>query len=108
MNDLLRDMTEARDVVNVVFINNVMVGIETEKEHDDIVEEVLRRMAENNLFVKPEKYMWKVGEVGFLGVVTGPDKIKIEKEKVQRVIDWPILRSMKDVQKFLELKNYYK
>ena len=31
MNDLLRDMTEARDVVNVVFINNVMVGIETEK-----------------------------------------------------------------------------
>ena len=53
MNDLLRNMIEAEDVV--VFIDNVMVGIETEKEHNNIVEEVLRRMTENNLFVKPEK-----------------------------------------------------
>ena len=65
-------------------------------------------MVENDLFVKPEKYMQKVGEVGFLGVVTGPDRIKMEKEKVQRVVDQSILKSVKDVQKFLELANYYK
>ena len=46
MNDLFRDMIEVRDMA--VFINNVIVGIETEKEHDDIMEEVLRRMVENN------------------------------------------------------------
>jgi len=34
-----------------------MVGIETEKEHNNIVEEVLRRIAENDLFVKLKKYM---------------------------------------------------
>jgi len=32
----------------------------------------------------------------------------MEKEKVQRVVDWPVLRSVKDMQKFLELVNYYK
>jgi len=32
-----------------------MVGIETEKEHNNIVEEVLRRIAENDLFVKLKK-----------------------------------------------------
>jgi len=57
MNDFLRDVTEVEDIVNIAFIDNVIVGMEIEKEHDDIVEEVLRRMAENNLFVKPEKYM---------------------------------------------------
>ena len=36
------------------------------------------------------------------------DKVKIEKEKVQRVVDWLVLRSMKDVQKFLGLANYYR
>jgi len=46
MNDLFRDMIEVRDMA--VFINNVIVGTETEKEHDDIMEEVLRRMVENN------------------------------------------------------------
>ena len=31
-------MTEAGDVVNAEFINDVMVEMETEEEHDDIVE----------------------------------------------------------------------
>jgi len=55
MNNLLKNMIEARDVV--VFIDDIMVEAETEERHDDIVEEVLRRIAENNLFVKPEKYI---------------------------------------------------
>jgi len=80
MNDLLRNMIEAGDVA--VFIDDVIVETKTEERHDNIVEEVLRRMAENNLFVKLEKYVWKVREVGFLGVVIGPDGVKIKKEKV--------------------------
>jgi len=59
------------------------------------VEEILRRMVENDLFVKPEKYVWNVREVGFLGVVIGLDGVKIEKKKVQEVVNWPALRSMK-------------
>jgi len=55
MNNLLRDMIETEDVTE--FIDNVMVRIETEEEHNNIVEEVLRRMVENDLFVKPEKYV---------------------------------------------------
>ena len=53
MNDFLGNIIKIGDVV--VFINNVMVKIETEEEYDNIVEELLRRMVENNLFVKPEK-----------------------------------------------------
>ena len=106
MNNLLRDMIETGDVV--AFIDNIMVRIETEEGNDDMVEEVLRRIAENDLFVKLEKYMWKIREVVFLRVVIGPDGVKMEKEKVQEVMDWPVPRSVKDMQKFLELANYYK
>jgi len=55
MNDLLRDLIVEEKVA--VFINDVMVATETEEEHDEIVEEVLRRLEENDLFVKPEKCM---------------------------------------------------
>jgi len=46
--------------------------------------------------------------VEFLGVIIGEDGVRIEKEKVQEVIEWPVLRSVKDIQKFLELANYYR
>ena len=106
MNDFLRDVIKKEEVA--VFINDVMIVTETEEGHDEIEEEVLRRMEENNLFVKSEKCVWKVKEVGFLGVIIGPDSVRMEKEKVQEVVDWLVLRNMKDVQKFLELANYYK
>ena len=92
-------MIETGDIV--AFINDVMVETETEEGHNNIVEEVLRRMAENNLFVKLEKYVQKVKEVKFLEVVIEPNVVKIEKEKVQKIVDQPVLRSVKNIQKFL-------
>ena len=52
-----------------------------------MVEEVLKRLEENDLFVKPEKYKWKVREIEFLGVVIGPKEIEIQKEKVKGVLN---------------------
>jgi len=106
MNDLLRDLVVEEKVA--VFIDDVMVVTETEEEHNEIVEKVLRRLEKNDLFVKPEKCVWKVKEVGFLGVIIGEDRVRIEKEKVQGVIEWPVPRSVKDMQKFLGLANYYR
>ena len=105
MNDLLRDLVVEEKVA--VFIDDVMIATETEEGHDEIVEEVLRRLEENDLFVKPEKCVWKVREVRFLGVIIGEDRVRMEKEKVQEVIEWLVPKSVKDVQKFLGLANYY-
>jgi len=64
------------------FVDDVLVGTETKERHDEIVEEVLRRLEKNNLYVKPEKYVWKVRKIGFLGVIIGSNGIEMEKEKV--------------------------
>jgi len=106
MNNVLRDLVVEEKVA--VFIDDVMIATETEEGHDDIVEEVLKRLEENDLFVKPEKCVWKVRKVGFLEVIIGEDGVKMEKEKVQGVIEWPVPRNVKDVQKFLGLANYYR
>ena len=93
MNKLLRDL------INTVKIGsfNVMVGTESMKEHDELVEEILRRMEENNLYIKLEKCKWKVREVDFLGVVIEPEGIKMKEEKVKGVLDWLALKSVKEV-----------
>ena len=106
MNDLLRDIVVEEKVA--VFIDDVMIVTETKEGHDEIVEEVLRRLEENDLFIKLEKCVWKVREVEFLEVIIGEDGVRIKKEKVQGVVEWPVPKSMKDVQKFLGLANYYR
>ena len=53
MNDLLRDLVVEEKVA--VFIDDVMIVTETVEGHNEIVKEVLRRLEENDLFVKPEK-----------------------------------------------------
>ena len=80
INDLLRDLVVKEKVA--VFIDDVMIVTETEEGHNEIVKEVLRRLEENNLFVKPEKCMWKVREVGFLEVIIEEDGVRMEKKKV--------------------------
>jgi len=91
----------------VSFINDVIIEMEREKGHDDLVEEVVKRLAKNYLYMKSEKYKWKVKVVGFLEVVTGLERIRMEEEKVKGALDWPTPRENKDVQKFLGLANYY-
>ena len=106
MNKLLRDLINTGKVV--VFIDDVIIGTEMEEGHDKLVAEVIKRLEENDLYVKPEKCRWKVREVGFLGVVIGPERIKMEKEKVKGVLEWLMPKYVKDVQKFLGLANYYR
>ena len=106
MNKILEDLVNESKVA--VFVDNVLVGTETKKAHNEIVEKVLRRLKENDLYVKPEKYTWKVRKIGFLGVVIEPNGIEIEKEKVDGVLSWPELKNMKDIRKFLGLTTYYR
>ena len=105
MNELLRDLINTGKMV--AFIDDVIVGMDTEEGHDEIVVEVIRRLEENNLYVKLEKCKWKVREIGFLGIVIWLEGIKMKEEKVKRVLEWPTPKCVKEVQKFLGLANYY-
>ena len=84
MNEILRDLINEGKVT--VFVDDVLVGTETKKEHDEIVEEILRRLEENDLYVKPEKCVWKARKIGFLGMIIGPNGVEIEKEKIDGVL----------------------
>jgi len=106
MNDLFRDLINQGDIAT--FIDNILVTTDMEEGHDELVEEVLRRLEENDLFVKLEKCKWKVREVEFLGVVISPKGVEMQKEKVEGVLNWPVPKNVKEVQKFLGLTNYYR
>ena len=53
MNKLLRDLINIGKIA--AFIDNLMVGTESEEGHDELVKEILKRMKKNDLYMKPEK-----------------------------------------------------
>jgi len=106
INEILRDLINKEKVA--AFVDDVLVETETEKGHNEIVKEILRRLEENDLYVKPEKCVWKVRKIGFLGIVIGPNGIEMEEGKVKEVLGWPVPKTVKDVRKFLGLANNYR
>jgi len=86
INEILRDMINKEKVA--AFVDDVLVGTETEEGHDEVVEEVLKQLEENDLYVKLEKCVWKVQKVPFLGVMMGEGKVEMEKDKVEGVLKW--------------------
>jgi len=55
MNEILRDLINKEKVA--AFVDDMLVEIEIEEGHDEIVNEILKRLEKNNLYVKPEKYV---------------------------------------------------
>jgi len=95
INDILRDLIDTGDIV--VFIDDMLVETEDKKKHNEIVEEVLKRIEKNDLYIKPKKCVWKVKEINFLELVIGAKGIKIQEEKVAGVLEWSRSKIVKEV-----------
>jgi len=106
INKILRDLINEGKVV--AFVDDILVGTEIEDSHDEIMKEILKKLEENNLYVKLEKCVWKTRKIGFLEVVIGPNGIEMKVEKVDGVLSWPEPKNVKDIKKFLGLANYYR
>jgi hypothetical protein len=64
-------------------------------------------LRENDLFLKVEKCIFKAQEIEFLGMIIGPNGIKMDLIKITAITSWPIPKCVKDVQVFLDLTNFY-
>ena len=53
MNKILQDLINTGKVVS--FINDIIIEMDGEKGHNELVEEIVKRLVENDLYVKLEK-----------------------------------------------------
>ena len=85
MNDILKEEIDCGVVI--VFIDDILIFTEKEEGHEEIVKEVLRKLKENDLFLKAEKCIFGASEIEFLGLIIGPDGIKTDPIKVNAIGD---------------------
>ncbi len=76
--------------------------------HRQVTEEVLKHLAEHNLFCKPEKCEFKVPKVEYLGMLVSHNCVKMDLAKVEGIAQWPTPRNVSDVRTFHSFANFYR
>jgi hypothetical protein len=95
LNHILRDML---DQGVIAYIDDILIYVETEEKHDELVKEVLKRLEENGLLISPEKYIGGRNKVEFLGYIISEEGIEMAKDKVETILVWEPLKSLKETQ----------
>ena len=58
---------------------------------------ILQKLWDNDLFIKPEKCVFWQNKVEYLGMIIEENKIGMDPVKLQRIADWPLPKTVKDV-----------
>ena len=81
----------------VVFLDDVLIFSETPEEHECHVRNILESIRLHNFLFKEKKCSFFAQEVNFLGFDIGKDGIKITEEEIKAIMEWPMVKSPKDV-----------
>jgi hypothetical protein len=92
----------------VVFIDDILIYSENEKEHAKHLRIVLQRLRDHKLYAKFSKCEFWLKSVKFLGHTISQDGISVDPSKVQEVMDWKPPKSVHQIRSFLGLAGYYR
>ena len=92
----------------LVYMDDIIVVGRSFKDHLQNLSVVLQRLKEANLRLKPAKCSFCKTKVSYLGHIVSRQGVATDPEKTNKVSNWPILTTISDIQRFLELASYYR
>jgi hypothetical protein len=79
---------EYLDKFVVVFIDDILIFLKTEEEHETHLRLVLEKLRAHQLYTKFSKCEFWLSEVAFLGHVISTGGVSVDPSKVKDVLDW--------------------
>ena len=88
-------------------MDDILIYSQNAKTHTQDVRKVLERLLKQGLFVKLEKCVLSVSEIGFLAFILTTEGIKMDPSQISTIEEWPVPKSFWDIQVFLGFANFY-
>ena len=92
----------------VVFVDDIFIYSQSEREHEDHLRVVLQLLRDHQLYAKFSKCAFWLTEVRFLGHVVSASSVSVDLEKVEAVMSWERSKSVFEIRSFLGLAGYYR
>ena len=105
MNSIFSDLIAKGKVA--VYLDDILIFTVTLEEHRQLVNEVLQRLKDHDLYLRPEKCEFEREEIEYLGLVIKEGEVHMDPAKVEAVRTWPTPRNLRDVHGFLGFANFY-
>ena len=105
INEVLGDLV---DTICIAYLDDILIYSEDAAEHSMHVRHVLERLQQYDLYLNLEKCEFNVDRVSFLGFVIDPTGIHMEGTRISAILQWPVPKSVKDIQIFLGFTGFYR
>jgi hypothetical protein len=92
----------------VIYLDDILIFAETLRELTQLTHQVLQRIQDLDLFLRPAKCSFNQTLVEYLGLIILEGEIRMDPIKLKAIQDWPLPRMVKEVQKFLGFCNFYR
>ena len=92
-----------------VYMDDIAIATcTTDNDHSAAVSDVLQLAADHDLYFKPEKCVFHVPRIDYLGVILEKGVTRMDPVKIAGIKDWPTPVKVKDVHSFLGFCNFYR
>ena len=107
MDAIFREEIASGNVI--IYMDDILIATKGSLNlHHHQVAQVLQKLHDNDLYLRPEKCQFHQSEVDYLGVIVGKGHVKMDPIKVQGIADWPTPTNLRELRSFLGFGNYYK
>ena len=91
----------------MIYLDDILIFSNSLEDHWVHVRHILEHLCEYNLHSKPDKCLFHMQKIEFLGFMVTPTGISMDTAKTNAVSIWPTLTNLKAVQAFLGFANFY-
>ena len=95
MNSIFADLIAEGKVA--VYLDDILIWSDNLRSHRKIVHEVLKRLKEHDLYLRPEKCEFEKEEIEYLGLIIRHNEVAMDPIKVRAVTEWPTPKNLKEV-----------
>jgi predicted aspartyl protease/transposase InsO family protein len=92
----------------LVYIDDIVIFSRTQAEHIDRLEQVLRRLKEHNLKLKPDKCQFLQQSVSFLDYVVSGKGISLDERKTRTILQLQRPKNLKELRSYIGCFSFYR
>ena len=91
-----------------MFFDDILIYSHTIEEHVRHLATILGVLNDHQFDANVKKCSFGQQEVAYLGHIISAQGVAVDPEKVQAMVAWPFLKSLKELRGFLRLTGYYR